>query len=182
MNSLKPGSIGFVMHHDNFFSRIIARCMSSRWSHSFMVCESTPNRVFLVECSNYESTYGTIGKYLMSPTCEMEVWEPTDPQAPCEAAVAAAESHVETFYGYLQLFSLGFRRLMMRLHWKTRNLIRLGLVCDQLVLEGAIQYPALSKLDPKGIDTQELYEAVTQSGAFRLVFFKASGVAETAAK
>lgn len=164
---IKPGDIGFVMHHDNPISRVIAWVMGSKWSHSFMVADISLKRTYLVETSDYEVTYGSLEKYTQDKNCTLEIWSPANATDETrQKAVTYCEAHIEELYGYPQLISLGIRRLLMKCGIKIRNFIRWHLVCDEEVLEGAKCYEGLSDVDPKSIDTEELYELIVSSGKF----------------
>lgn len=170
--TLKPGDVVFVMHNDNKLSRIIAGAMGSKWSHSALVADVGASYVWLCETSDLEVTAGTFDRYLADPAVSLEVWshKTMTPEAR-SATVKGAMAQIGTVYGFLQLLSLGVRRLCMRMGLKFGNLFRQGMVCCAVVLYGLKEsvYPTV---DPEGMDTEEMYQMIKNSGQFELVLRK----------
>ena len=161
--------IVFVMHRKSWISRAIAWFMGSRWSHSALVVD--PGfRTWLCETSDFHVNVAALERYLEDPSVEVEIW---GPRSPLDSALAGqmadrALARYGEIYGYLQLFSLGIRRLLMRVGIRIPNFIRTGLVCTAIPLEAyrISGIPGLHGIDPESIDTEELYQLVSTSGHF----------------
>jgi len=171
----QPGDVGFLMHHDNKLSKIIAWFMQSRWSHSFLVAEPTRQEIYLVETSDFQVGFGSLLDYLKDDSAEFVVYRPKnilDDER--QEIVDRAKKQRNKIYGYLQLISLGIRRLLMRINIKINNFFHQGLVCTHVITYGyhGSNIPELSKLDPESIDTEELYQIVKNSVNFELIFEK----------
>lgn len=165
---MNPGDIVFVMHRDSWVSRTIAWFMASRWSHTALIFDSG-RHVITTETNPYCVKHGTMTALDRDKASEYEVWSPigmSDWQR--REIVDRSIDWIDKPYGWLQLFSLGVRRLVMRIGLKIPNFIRQGLVCNHVVLYAYIgqipQFPA----DPESIDTEELYQIVRGCGRFRL--------------
>lgn len=168
---IRPGDVFFLMHHDNLISKVLAWFMRSRWSHSGMIIEVAKS-TYVCETSDYEVTVGRLDRYLTDPNVTMEVWTPiemTDEDR--EMVVNRCLENVETLYGYLQLISFGIRALLARVGIKIKNFIKQGYVCNENVLSGYVLSKATPfyGIDPKSIETQEMYVAVVGSGKFKRV-------------
>lgn len=175
--NLRPGDLGFVMHHDNTLSRVIAWFMGSRWSHSFIVYGELYGKTLVVECSDFEVVISTLDRYLDDENVSMEIWLPIT-QESGEKAAAQAQACEGTIYGYLQLFSLAIRRILMRINIRIPNFIRQGMVCTAVPISGwfGSNFEPLGKLDPESVDTQDLYELVsTDRTNFMLAFSQTKG-------
>lgn len=170
---LLPGDIGFLMHHDNVISKAISGAMGSKWSHAFLVREHTLDWCYLIETTSFEVVTGDLDVYLEDPNVSLEIWRYqglSDSQR--MTIVKNARKHLGEIYGYLQLFSLGLRRLMRALiGWEIKNLIRSGLVCCHVVFYGYFgsNVPLLGVLDPEGYDTEELYEIIQRIGFVKVM-------------
>lgn len=169
--NLKPADIFFVIHKDNWISRMLAWFMESKWSHTGLVYEVTPNTIFTLETSDFEVTHQQLSDYLKDANVYIEIWSPVDLSDDERLAVVMeAAKQRKQIYGYLQLLSLGLRRVCMRVGIKIQNFFRQGVICCDVVLYGYQTSNILElHLDPESIDTQELYEKVTKSGKFTLV-------------
>ena len=171
---LERGDIVFVMHNDNVISKIIAWFMKSRWSHSAVVVDVTPFRTYLCETSDFQVMIGTYDRYVHDAQTSIEVWRSErkisdkDMKVMLENAVDAEG----TTYGYLQLFSFGLRRMLMRFNIKIPNFIRQGMVCCAVPLRAYTMSPIVefNGIDPESIDTQEMYDIISTSGKFKRVF------------
>lgn len=173
--NLKPGDIGFVMHHDNPLSRAIAWFMGSQWSHSFIVFGECNGKILVVETSDLQVVINEADRYDTDPNVTMEVFRPMATTDRCLEAALKAQALNGTVYGFLQLFSFGLRRLLRRVGIKIPNFIRVGLVCDAVPLTGwyGSTIPDLKNVDPKSIDTEELYQIVSGNEAqFQRVYQK----------
>lgn len=157
----KSGDVGFIMHHDNPISKVIAWFMGSKWSHSFLVLEQTESRTYILETSDFEVCISTIDKYIADKNVTMEVWRRTDAGTSAEKAMPL----LGEVYGYPQLLSLGLRRLLMRIGIHIQNFFHVSVVCCGVPLTG---YQWLFGIDPKSIDTQEFYELISRYGFFRV--------------
>jgi len=172
--SLMAGDIGFVFHTGNPISRLIAWFMKSRFSHSFLVYGTLRDQTLVVETSDFEVVISTFDRYLADPRCRIEVYRPTTPGKPQrDLAARHASELLGTTYGYLQLLSLGLRRILRRLGVRIPNFIRQGVVCTAVPLYGwhGLGLPVLSQIDPESIDTEELHHILTQMPAsYSLVY------------
>ena len=172
-HKINPGSIGFVMHHDNFISKIISKAMSSKWSHCFYVWGKCNETIVLAETTDYEVTKSTIEKY-NKKSCSLEIWEPIPKHDSLK--MAKDGQYLEGIvYGYLQLISLGVRRLLKKFSFKISNFFRQGAVCTAVPIAHSNKQPNISclyNLDPESIDTEELHQLIKNSGEYRLVFKK----------
>lgn len=173
---IKPGDIGYVMHHDNIISKLIARAMGSRWSHAFLVLEVTKERIYIAETSDFQVTIGTLDRYLENPNDEVEIW--SSKELMDEQRISLAKESLNLYgqiYGYLQLFSLGIRRLFMKFGIKIPNFIRVGLVCCHVVTYSYSKQSNIapfSGMDAESIDTEELYQMMVDSKKFKLITYK----------
>lgn len=171
----RKADIGFVMHHDNWISKVIAWFMGSQWSHSFIVLEDSKERTYLLETSDFEVTIGLLETYLNDPNVSLELWTSDVVSDNERVNIVNGSMRVHgQIYGYLQLLSLGIRRLLMRIGVRVPNFIRQGVVCNQVVSYGYTEsnLPVLDDIDPESIDTQELYEIVLNSKSFRMAYKK----------
>jgi hypothetical protein len=178
--TLKPGDIGFIYHPGNPISRLIAWVMGSRWSHTFLVIEQTPDRTYTCETTDYEVSVGYLERYFDEPGARIAIYRKAIPLTAAESQLAVKEalSHFETLYGYLQLFSLGLRRVLLRLFkLRINNFIRVGMVCTAVPIYAyrAAGIAPFFALDPEALDTQDLFEMIdklSQAGAWTLVYSK----------
>jgi hypothetical protein len=171
------GQVGFCMHHDSFISRAIAWFMGSRWSHSFMVYDTSSKQSYTIETSDFRIHNGNVGSYVKNKNVSLEIWDfPLDDETRDRMTAACQEFHGH-MYGYAQLFSLGIRRLLMRVGITIPNFIRHSVVCNQLVSYGLKEsgLKPFSTLDPESIDTEELYQLVTGHKKAVLVYKKERG-------
>ena len=128
---LEPGDIGFLMHHDNWISKAIAWFMGSKWSHTFIVLESAPDRVYTVETSDFEVVVHTLEEYINDPNVSFEIYRAKSLEKVQRNMISreSLKTLGET-YGYLQLISLGVRCLLRRYFGiKINNFFRQGIVC-----------------------------------------------------
>ena len=172
---MKPGDIGFIIHKDNWISKAIAWFMGSKWSHTFLVIDQSSKLTYTAETSDFEVTIGTVELYKLDPNVEMEIWT-NDLMSEDEKQQSAAHAYklYGMNYGYLQLISLGIRRLLMRVGIKIKNFFRFGIVCTAVPLEGMrhIKASGLYGIDPESIDTEELYQKIKKSNKWRKVYTK----------
>lgn len=171
---IKPASIIFIMNHGNPISEAIAWAMGSRWSHCAIAIGKINDEDVTVETSDFEVFINPMYNHL-DPECEMEIWEPIEDQPP--EVLWAAMRLVGQLYGYLQLISLGSRRLAMKLGLRMKNWIRLGLVCCAVpgYAYNHGTYEDLKQTDPESYDTEEFYQRIKAHTGFRLAFIKRKG-------
>lgn len=171
---MKPADIGFILHQDNWISRVMAWVMGSQWSHSFIVIDTGTLDRYICETTDFEVTVSPFGrKYMMDPYVNMEIWSPIDMSEGERVQVSRGSvEQVGTIYGYLQLVSFAIKRFLKRFGYNIPNFLRQGMVCDHVVLYGYTQssIPGLQGIDPESIDTEDLYQLVKQSGRFELKF------------
>lgn len=167
------GDLVFVMHTDNVISKIIAWFMKSRWSHSAVVVAPTLLKTYLCETSDFNVCIGTLERYLTDEKTTREVWRPVDriDWQTMDVMVLNAIEAEGTIYGYLQLFSFGLRRMLMRIGIKIPNFIRQGMVCCAVPMRAYTKskIPGLEGIDPESIDTEEFYTMIKTSGHFVLI-------------
>jgi hypothetical protein len=169
---LLPADIGFAMSVDSWLSKTIAWFMGSRWSHTFMIAGSMHGQDMTVETSDYE-VYAApmIDHYGPRKRTAIYRCKVLDDETR-KAIVLKSMSHIGETYGYLQLLSLGLRRLLMRAGIRIPNFFRQGLVCCAVPLYGykeSTVHP-LSIIDPESIDTEELYQIISNSPHFELIY------------
>jgi hypothetical protein len=170
---IKEGDVFFVMTHNSWLSRTIAWFMQSKWSHSGLVYDVSGREPYTFETTNTETTLQFLNDYIDNPNITLEIWSPIDATDEQRLSICAdAKLTNEMIYGYLQLLSLGLRRLLMRFGVKSDNLIRQGQVCCHVVYKGYAGkgFGPISEGDTEAKDTQELYEDVTLSGKFKKVY------------
>lgn len=173
---LKPGSILFVRWYNNPISNLIAWFMKSEWSHCAYVLGECNGITKLAETTDFEVTNTSFNKY-NNVNCSLEVWEPieeVDTKKMCQELTKIEG----TLYGYLQLLSLGLRRLLFRIGIKIPNLIRQGSVCTAVPIfayQTQKHIRCISSLDPESIDTQELYEIIQKNQEFKCTYVKFKG-------
>lgn len=173
--TFKPADIAFVYKKGDLLSTILAWFMQSQWAHTATVLSPTSQYTFTTETSDFESTIGYIERYINDTNYNIEVWSPKGISDAERSSIANATLVVNYggVYAYLQFISLGIRALLARIGIKIPNFIRWGYTCDELVLYGystQSSLPGFKGFDYKSIQTQELYEKVTQSGLFERVY------------
>jgi hypothetical protein len=172
---LRPGDAFFVLHKDNWISRAIAWFMDSRFSHAGMILETTSQRIYTCETSDFEVAYFDFETYLKDPNVSLEVLRlPVSQDAGLQMAMEAAK-YQRTVYGYLQLLvSFSLREIIRKVfHRVIPNFIRQGMVCCHVVLYACKKsgLPQLAAQDPEGLQTQETYDLLVANGA-QVVFKK----------
>lgn len=177
---MTPGSVGFVINRNNWISRTIAWFMKSKWSHSFLVYDNGRFGDYVIETTDFEVTLSPTSKYLNDPNVSYEVYAPDllgNPETQERNIIYGARPLIGTVYGYAQLFSLGVRRLLMRVGIRIPNFIRTGVVCCHVPLYGykKSDLEILKDLDPESIDTEELYQIIKNHPRFKLVYSKDFG-------
>lgn len=171
----KPGDVAFLMHHDNWISKALSWFMKSKWSHSFLVIEQTEQFAYILETSDFEVCIADLDRYIADPQVTMEVYRFSDlsDDDAKEMVRYTTNLNLGTIYGYLQLLSFGIRSLLGRLGIQIKNFIRQGLVCDESVLVGlAYKVPEFKGIDPKSIQTEELYQRVLACKAASQIYSK----------
>lgn len=164
---LKTGDIVFVMHHDNIISKTIAKAMGSKWSHSALVYGNMNGRALLCETSDFEVTLNWFDRYLKDKNVSLEVYRHKDHYNVIngneEVIQDMCDSILGKMYGYLQLISLGVRRLFKL---RIPNFISSGLVCCHVIGYGLniIKDSGLDGIDPESFDTEELYQMLKGKG------------------
>ena len=170
-SELRPADIGFAMTTSSWLSKAIAWFMSSKWSHTFMIAGELNEHTMTVETSDFEVYSAPFGHHLRTDK-RVEVYRHKSLEnKEAIEAVAQAMIHIGETYGYLQLLSLGLRRLLMRVGIKIPNFIRQGLVCCAVPLYGykVTKVHPLNMIDPESIDTEELYQIISNHPDFELV-------------
>lgn len=169
---LQPGDVGFIMWHKNPLSRVIAWFMGSKWSHCFIVADEMFGEPMLLETSDFEVVASPLSKYEVTGV-SVVIYRNVHGLSDYKAMEDALHL-IKTHYGWLQLLSLGIRRIAMRFGIKLPNFIRQGMVCTAVptsVWSKQPHCPELFGVDPESIDTQELLEKITR-GAWRIVMSK----------
>jgi hypothetical protein len=124
-----------------------------------------------LETSDYEVTYGALFKYVLKPDkYHLRVYRLPESAwaSPADMASSLADADDKLYgrvYGYLQLLSLGLRRLLMRIGVKVPNFIRQGQVCTAVALTylSKSQMKVFSGIDPEAIDTVEFADMIHAS-------------------
>lgn len=168
----KPADIVFIMHHDSWVSRVIAWFMQSKWSHSALIFYVGAYEVFTTETNELCVKHGTLSKYLDDPNCSLEIWSPNLSIEFRKSVAERSKYWIDSAFGWLQLISLGIRRLLMRIGIKIPNLIRQGMVCDHVILYSYGNTIDSFPEDKESIDTEELYQIVKNCGMFSKVYEK----------
>ena len=172
----KTGDIFFVMNKKNMISKVISWAMSSNWSHSGIVYEMAKLNTYTLETNDFCVTHGTMEDYVTDLEHSMEVYRPKsiDENNACMAAIQTRAMLYGKMYGYLQLLSLGIRRLFMKFQIKIKNFIRTSVVCCHVVgyFYKNLGKTFISKLDSEGFDTEELYQWIKKSDEFELIYKK----------
>jgi hypothetical protein len=173
---ISTGCIGFAMWNNNRISKIMSWFMQSQWSHSFYIWGFYGPYTILAETTDFEITKSTLDKY-NNENAMLEIWEPISDINPL--SMAAHGQYLEgQVYGYLQLISLGIRRILMRFGIKINNFFRVGAVCTAVPIVHSNMEPGIKclyRLDPESIDTEELYQLVKNSGEYRMIYKKEYG-------
>lgn len=168
----KPGDIVFTMSRSWWVPKAIAWFMQSQWSHAALIVEEGKICTYITEANRFQINFGWLEEYRDDPTASFAVYRATNISDETRLAIVdECLKNTGTVYGYLQLFSLGVRRLLMRVGVLIPNFIRQGMVCDQHVLYGYTKsgLPGFKDIDPESIDTEELYQLVLKSGHFKKV-------------
>ena len=158
------GDIIFIMNHHMWISRTIAWFMGSKWSHCGIVIDRSVDRTYTTETTDYEVAIGILESYLYHPSVSIEVYRAKSlSEDEKKMIVSECLKNLWKTYGYLQLISLGIRRLLIRyLGIKIGNFFRQGIICCGHVLYGysKTSLPVIGGIDPESIDTEELYVLV----------------------
>lgn len=174
--NIQPGDVGFVMHHDNKMSKLIAWFMGSKWSHSFVVISKTDYHIFIAETSDFQVTIGSLDRYLDSKTDSVEIYSKQDAdEIMRKAASIRSTLYYGSIYGYLQLLSLGLRCLLKRFGYRIPNFIRWGMVCTAVPLytwNGIDSTDPVCTTNPESIDTEDLYQLIKGSTNWACIFSK----------
>jgi hypothetical protein len=149
--------------------------MSSQWSHAAVAIDQGTMGGYLMETTDLEISVGLFSRYLEDENVSVAVFRCETLSYSDIIKIREQSKKLEgKIYGYLQLVSLGIRRLLMRVGIKIPNLIKLGTICNQVVTlaYAGINKDPFTKLDPKGVDTDELFQALLESKDFKLIFQK----------
>lgn len=173
---MKPGDIGFVMHKKNWISKTIAWFMSSRWSHTFMIYDIGQYGIYIIETTDFEVTISPLTKYLTDRTCDVEIFKADISEDEQRDIILGSGPLIGTIYGYLQLLSLGIRRILKRVGIHIGNFLRVGVVCNHVPLYGytRTKIERLGGIDPESIDTEELYQIISKHEKFKLIYTQES--------
>jgi hypothetical protein len=171
----EPGDIFFVKDKKSKLARVVAWFMDFEYSHSGLILEVTPERIYTCETSDFEVAFFPFSHYLYDPNIKMEVLRlPVAPAIGVEIAREAAK-YQRTVYGYLQLIvSFSIRELVRKVFRRTiPNFIRQGMVCCHVVLYGCKKsgIKELEELDVESIQTKETYDLLKRCGA-KTLFLK----------
>jgi hypothetical protein len=168
---IRECDVFFIMHKDNLISKAIAGAMGFWASHSGIVKEVTRQGIYTVETTDFEVVIGDFNDYINGEQVEYEVWRL--PIKPTEFARIREMSEAQRgkIYGYLQLFSFGVRRLLMKFGIKIPNFFRQGLVCCHVVTYGFknSSLKEFADLDPESIDTKEMYDMIRTIAGAKLI-------------
>lgn len=171
----KPGDVFFVMHHDSNISKAIAWAMSSKWSHCGLVFDASQMNDYTLETNSYCVTHGTMLDYLVDGNVSMEVYRPESDSEMMQFGLWNARHNLfGAVYGYLQLLSLGLRRLCMKFNLRIKNYIRQSVVCCHVVGYAYRDARVIGfiETDPESFDTEELHQKVSKSVHFTKIFEK----------
>lgn len=156
----KAGDIVFVMHHGNIISKIIAKVMGSKWSHSAIVYGEAFGKTMLCETSDFQVNLDYLDRYIEDPNCSIEVYRKAGISASGPKIRSNCDPMLGKMYGYLQLLSLGIRRL---LRLKIKNFIHQGVVCCHVISYGLKDVdPYFTKIEKESFDTEELYSIMAK--------------------
>ena len=156
----EPGDIVFIMHNESWLSKAIAKVMGSKWSHSAVVYGEAFGKTLLCETSLYQVNLDYLDRYLDDPNCEIEVYRKAGVSDCAPKIRSNCDPMLGKMYGYLQLLSLGLRRLF---RLKIPNLIHQGLVCCHVIaysLNGVDE--CFTGLEKESFDTEELYRMMEE--------------------
>jgi hypothetical protein len=166
----QKGDIGFVISHDKWFDRLLAKCMNSKWSHCFLVI----NEKQTVETDWKKVHIDEISCHTDDLNKSLEIWRPLQmsTEEKCHIVTEGLKT-LHTWYGYLQFPFLGLRILCKR---KIPSLIKQGIVCNGVVIAGykVSSYPAIKNMPIKGADTEELYIKIKNTGNFVRIYSRQS--------
>jgi hypothetical protein len=165
------GDIGFLIHKDNIISNIMAWFMKSKWSHSFLVSD-IGHQIYCCETSDVQVNINTVDRYLDDKNVVMKIYRRKNKDQDEISRVQNTYKLNGTIYGYLQLISLGLRRLLMRVGIKIPNFIFQGVVCCHVVMHYLSQIPNsfFTGKPYEAFDTEEVYQMMLNSGEFELVY------------
>ena len=170
----EPGDVVFIMHNDNTLSKIIAKFMKSKWSHSAVVIGHLNGEPVLCETSDLQTGFNMLDRYIVGPECDVRVYRRKLSKVQKLKVFENAKKQNGIPYGWFQLLSFAIRRIILNTFGKRiNNFIRQGQVCCATVgycLQGLGGFE-LSKLDPESYDTQELEDMMEKNG-FKIVFEK----------
>lgn len=157
-----PGDVVFVMHHDNWISKVIAWFMRSKWSHSAIVIDVGHNYTFLLETTDLQVAMGTLDTYIEKDSTSVEVlrMQNVDLYEIVNALSVSSKINYGTLYGFLQLFGFAIKTLGKRVGLNIPNFIRQGIVCSGVVSYTLklLNLDIFKDSDPENIDTEELYQ------------------------
>ena len=174
MDHLRPGDVGFIIHHDNWISRAIGWFTQSRWSHVFLVVEKGRYVTYLSETCDFNVWIGYLEKNLKSPYTEIEIYTPDISDDMRGVVVKRCLENTGELYGWFQFISLGIRGLLKRIGIRIPNFIRQGIVCNQHVMYGytLTDIEGISGVDPESMDQEDFYQMVKNNKRFRKIFSK----------
>jgi hypothetical protein len=158
----QTGDIGFVISKNNIFSKIIAKVMKSKWSHSFLIINESETIETEIALPFKKSVHvDTIACHTEDPNKAVEIWRPID-QTNIFLTKIRAQCILGQAYSYILMILLGIRCLFDR---KFRNLYRKGFVCCTVVLYSY-------GMDAWAWDTEEMHQYVSTSGKFIKIYEK----------
>jgi hypothetical protein len=164
-----------MINRGSWLSKTIAWFMGSKWSHVALVMEQTDRFCYITETSDYEVVVHILDDYISNKDYMFEVYRPINLTDGMKLFIVTQSLfNLGATYGYLQLLSLGLRRLLMRIGIRIDNFSKQGIICVGHVLYGYYHSNIipLNMLDPESIDTEEFYQIVKALPDFEKVWEK----------
>lgn len=164
----RPGDIGFVLNN-SWTSKIISKIMGSQWSHSFIFVGYIDNVPMILETTDFEVIIAPLSDYMDGRPIAVFRNNTLNDNERKQVAKRSYEN-IKTVYGYLQLFSLGIRRLFKKFGIKINNFFRQGIVCCGAAAYGYTGTKTnIGNIDPENMDTEEFYQIILNSTEWDIV-------------
>lgn len=158
------GDIGFVITARGggiyaFMARLIAKCMGSKWSHSFLVVDP----YHTIETDQKSVHVNTLADHTEDKNKDLEIWRPSNlTHDDLLVITQEASKQLGRYYSYPMMLAMGLRLLFKR---KIPVLWPWGNVCHSIPMRSLVKLKLIdSKLNQ--IDTEELYQFIIKSGKF----------------
>lgn len=167
--NLQAGDIGFVYNgKGNWFSKTVAWFMKSQWSHSFIVLGKIHGVVMVLETSDFEITINRMSRY--QDGRPLKIYRRSNELNDAEKYILLTSTFplLGKIYGYRKFLFMGLRRLLMRLKMLVKMRFNNDMVCCDVVMH-AYKYVESSIKEVKDIDTEELFQIVSNSKDFKEV-------------